>query len=70
MRPAAEEPGMERSAKIETSIRRTAWIIAAVITALGLGAACFIAKSGSKSRTVLHSRLQQGMSREGVSSWT
>jgi len=41
------------------NVRRTAWILAAVITAMGLGAACFIAKNGSKSRTVLHSRLNE-----------
>ena len=49
-----EEVG-ERSPELRRRLRRTAWVIAAVITFLGLGAACFIAQKGRKSRTVLHS---------------
>ena len=52
-----EEAGDERSPEVRRRVRRTAWLIAAVITFLGVGAACFIAKNGRKSRTVLHSEL-------------
>ena len=54
---------------LEARLRRTAWILAAVIVALGAGAACFIAKNGWKSRTVLHSELRYFDSR-GDASWT
>jgi hypothetical protein len=53
------------NAAIQHRVRVTAWALVAVIVALTIGAACFIAKNGHKSRTVLHSEL-----REGEISWT
>jgi hypothetical protein len=70
MRSFENENAMERAPELRRRLRRTAWIIAAVIATLGVGAACFIAKNGWKSRTVLHSRFEEGMLREGVISWT
>ena len=46
-----EDPAVRRK------LRRTAWTLAAVMFVLAAGAACFIAVSGRKSRTVLHSAL-------------
>ncbi len=64
MRPAEGILPPER-AELRRRVRRTAWIIVAVITALGVGSALFIARNGRKSRTVLHSELMKG-----VGSWT
>jgi len=41
---------------VRRKLRRTAWTLAAVMVALAAGAACYIAKYGRSSRTVLHSR--------------
>ena len=65
-----EAGGIERTPELRRRLRRTAWVVAVVIAILGVGAACFIAKNGWKSRTVLHSRLEKGMLREGAISWT
>jgi hypothetical protein len=68
-----EIAGEQRSPEVRRRIRRTAWLIAVVIAFLGVGAACFIAQNGRKSRTVLHSQLSlSGAERrgEGESSWT
>jgi hypothetical protein len=70
MRSFEEVGHTERPPELRKRLRRTAWIIAAVIATLGIGASCFIAKNGRKSRTVLHSRFEEGMLREGVISWT
>ena len=43
---------------VRRRLRRTAWMLAAVMVALAAGAACYIAKYGRSSRTVLHSRLE------------
>ena len=68
---SVEEAGrIQRAPELRKRLRRTAWVIAVVIAVLGVGAACFIAKNGWKSRTVLHSRVEEGTMREGVSSWT
>jgi hypothetical protein len=48
-RPDPNDPEVRRR------LRRTAWTLVAVMAALALGAACFIAKYGRKSHTVLHS---------------
>lgn len=48
--PAPQQP------EIRARMRRTAWILAAVMAALFAGAACYIVFNGHKSRTVLHSR--------------
>jgi len=45
----ARDPALRRR------LRRTGWTLAAVMFVLAAGAACFIAVSGHKSRTVLHS---------------
>jgi len=42
---------------VRRRLRRTAWTLAAVMFVLAVGSACFIAVSGRKSRTVLHSAL-------------
>jgi len=68
-----ETVGEERSPELRRRLRRTAWVIAAVIAFLGVGAACFIAQNGRKSRTVLHSQFSSGGAEhrgEGESSWT
>ncbi len=73
MKTVEEVAGEERSPELRRRLRRTAWVIAAVITFLGLGAACFIAQNGRKSRTVLHSELFVNGAEhrgEGESSWT
>jgi hypothetical protein len=44
-----------REAALRRRLRRTGWTLAAVMFFLAAGAACFIAVSGHKSRTVLHS---------------
>ena len=48
-RPDPNDPEIRRR------LRRTAWTLVAVMAALAIGAACFIAANGRKSRTVLHS---------------
>ena len=48
-RPDPNDPAVRRR------LRRTAWTLVVVMAALAGGAACFIAKYGRKSRTVLHS---------------
>jgi hypothetical protein len=67
-----EMPALERGPELRRRLRRTAWIIAAVITALSVGSAWYMAKNGRKSRTVLHSelRLEGAQHPGGVSSWT
>lgn len=73
MKIVEETAGETRSAELRRKVRRTGWIIAAVIAFLGVGAACFIAKNGRKSRTVLHSQLfvnGAGHRGEGEKSWT
>jgi len=40
---------------VRRRLRRTAWTLVAVMLALAAGAACFIARYGRKSHTVLHS---------------
>jgi hypothetical protein len=61
-----------RGPELRRKLRLTAWIIAAVITALSVGSAWFMAKNGRKSRTVLHSELLSGGAahRGGEISWT
>lgn len=44
-----------RDPAVRRRLRRTAWTLAAVMFVLAAGSACFIAVSGRKSRTVLHS---------------
>ncbi len=44
-------------------LRRTAWTLVAVMAALAAGAACFIARNGRKSHTVLHSEFSAAASR-------
>ena len=56
-RPDPSDPEVRRR------LRRTAWTLVAVMAALALGAACFIAKYGRKSRTVLHSELPAAAAR-------
>lgn len=70
MKNVEEAGGIERAPGLRKRLRRTAWVIVVVIAALGIGAACYIAKNGWKSRTVLHSRLNDVTPREGVISWT
>jgi len=50
-RPDPADPAMRRR------LRRTAWTLVVVMAALAAGSACFIARNGRKSRTVLHSQL-------------
>ncbi len=45
-----------RSPSVRSRVRRTGWILAAVMAALFAGAACYIVFNGHKSRTVLHSQ--------------
>ena len=59
-RPDPNDPEVRRR------LRRTAWTLVAVMTALALGAACFIAKYGRKSHTVLHSELSTAAARRFV----
>jgi amino acid permease len=56
----AREP---RSPEVARKLRRTGWVLLAVIVSLAVGAACFIAKYGRKSRTVLHSELAAASAR-------
>ena len=53
MTPGA--PRDPRDPALRRRLRRTGWTLAAVMFVLAAGAACFIAVSGHKSRTVLHS---------------
>lgn len=41
---------------VRRRLRRTAWTLVVVMAALAAGSACFIARNGRKSRTVLHSQ--------------
>ena len=52
-RPASVDP---TDPAVRRRLRRTAWTLAAVMVGLAAGAACYIAKYGRSSRTVLHSR--------------
>ena len=52
-RPRSVDPS---DPAVSRRLRRTAWTLAAVMIALAAGAACYIAKYGRSSRTVLHSR--------------
>jgi hypothetical protein len=48
-------PGAPLDPAVRRRLRRTGWTLAVVMFVLAAGAACFIAVSGRKSRTVLHS---------------
>lgn len=61
-RDAALDP---RDPALRRKLRRTAWTLAAVMFVLAAGAACFIAVSGHKSRTVLHSERTSAARRIG-----
>ena len=50
------DPGRSVDPAVRRKLRRTAWTLAAVAVALAAGAACYIARYGRSSRTVLHSR--------------
>jgi hypothetical protein len=59
-RPDPNDPEIRRR------LRRTLWTLVAVMAALALGAACFIARYGRKSHTVLHSGLSAAAARRFV----
>ncbi len=59
-RPDPNDPAVRRR------LRRTAWTLVAVMVALAAGAACFIAKYGRKSRTVLHSEFSAAAPRRSA----
>jgi len=61
LRPGA--PLDPRDPAVRRRLRRTAWTLAAVMFVLAAGSACFIAVSGHKAGTVLHSERASGSER-------